>query len=995
MTTENTKRDAAAVLNEVALPRVEDFREDRLMASLSKLVNLARGAPGNLPGATAKDVRDELGNDLFIRTLVDLMGDYSKFSQRAALAVAHAVATPDVIVDDEKSWHPSTDTSRQHLLGQNTAFLQALVTWLQRATEKHKNSEETSVVICQCVRSLCIDPPTAAKMNDAEAVPPLLILLRRHSQRKKTSSKLIVQAAAGALVALSIWRPQIVAFHGGIPLLIDLLSRLRGVARLSATQIIAQIVQNPPDARKVLEHGGLLPIFHLAALRRSDPVLATTREAALWCLVRIATSSKHRIAHPVLPRIILRALQSERSRIRHAGLVLFKLVVPEDYYWAPHLQDTARPFVAASLEHSEPVRVAAADIIATVYTTNTDRLLIALGQEPTTGLESGLPDVDLDPDGYHTLVYGTPSVSDKKKKKKKRRDDDMELPAARLYVYDEDEIEAIQRGGRIKKSKDPKVPREVQLTNFQLSWQTRGGDETFFVAGEDIQDCHPATTEVLTSLGYPPETLDVETSFIVRSRKGVMLFGSVADAVNLKKRSSVEKSRSLRAPWIERFLTLRDAAAKANFSKSISKKKKNGYSSITPRLWEDLVAHPVDAPKREKGHPDVLGNLFTMALEARTKTDVAMTSLEALMNLCLHPGINRHVRETYEADILEIPSTIRAFLDEDNQVAVKKLELLVLFRELDLLDENVSRLNPTIRATFRKVVINWRRHLGYKALDVVRDQFDAATLRRLEETFAEIDEDGSGYISASELGNFFTQKMKTRLSKKQLREIVEEVDVDGNGVVDFEEFLLVVKNMKSMRSIQSKLGVALQGGGGNFLDLTKNVVFASKKKKKMKMKQDLEVSRMIRSEDEELALEDQVRQLKAVSLRYRLDRKQRANQWHFACRETFRTVSQDNLMGRVTLDGAFRLLLKRRDLLDNLGFVYKDTLALVKVPRFKEEYDGALNAVTYDALCACAEELDNVLTYPDFESTLFRVVSQYRKNTEEDPEESSEDEEND
>ena len=37
-------------------------------------------------------------------------------------------------------------------------------------------------------------------------------------------------------------------------------------------------------------------------------------------------------------------------------------------------------------------------------------------------------------------------------------------------------------------------------------------------------------------------------------------------------------------------------------------------------------------------------------------------------------------------------------------------------------------------------------------------------------------------------------------------DIVDEIDVDGNGEIDFEEFLLVIKNMQNPGAVQSKLG---------------------------------------------------------------------------------------------------------------------------------------------------------------------------------------------
>ena len=113
------------------------------------------------------------------------------------------------------------------------------------------------------------------------------------------------------------------------------------------------------------------------------------------------------------------------------------------------------------------------------------------------------------------------------------------------------------------------------------------------------------------------------------------------------------------------------------------------------------------------------------------------------------------------------------------------------------------------RARFRLVVLHWRKFLGYKLLSNVADSFDEPTLRKLQETFASIDQNASGALSPEDFGRLFA-KMKMPLSKTQLLEIVHEVDIDGSGTIDFEEFLLVIKNTKNMRGVQSKLGVALR-----------------------------------------------------------------------------------------------------------------------------------------------------------------------------------------
>ena len=59
--------------------------------------------------------------------------------------------------------------------------------------------------------------------------------------------------------------------------------------------------------------------------------------------------------------------------------------------------------------------------------------------------------------------------------------------------------------------------------------------------------------------------------------------------------------------------------------------------------------------------------------------------------------------------------------------------------------------------------------------------FDKETLLKLQELFAELDADGSGYLDAEELGVLF-KNMRMPMGQRELDDIVDEIDVDGNGV---------------------------------------------------------------------------------------------------------------------------------------------------------------------------------------------------------------------
>jgi len=62
--------------------------------------------------------------------------------------------------------------------------------------------------------------------------------------------------------------------------------------------------------------------------------------------------------------------------------------------------------------------------------------------------------------------------------------------------------------------------------------------------------------------------------------------------------------------------------------------------------------------------------------------------------------------------------------------------------------------------------------------------------------FSQFDKDGSGYISAKELGDCFTA-VGHSVPGYKLREIIESVDKDKNGKVSFDEFKEIYKQTTS------------------------------------------------------------------------------------------------------------------------------------------------------------------------------------------------------
>eukprot|EP00091_Calanus_sinicus_P011141 TRINITY_DN2533_c1_g1_i3.p1 TRINITY_DN2533_c1_g1~~TRINITY_DN2533_c1_g1_i3.p1 ORF type:complete len:149 (-),score=61.23 TRINITY_DN2533_c1_g1_i3:31-477(-) len=65
-------------------------------------------------------------------------------------------------------------------------------------------------------------------------------------------------------------------------------------------------------------------------------------------------------------------------------------------------------------------------------------------------------------------------------------------------------------------------------------------------------------------------------------------------------------------------------------------------------------------------------------------------------------------------------------------------------------------------------------------------------LAEFKQAFDEFDEDGSGEISTKELLGVM-RAMGQNPTEEELNTLVMEIDVDGNGIIDFEEFVAMMK----------------------------------------------------------------------------------------------------------------------------------------------------------------------------------------------------------
>lgn len=96
--------------------------------------------------------------------------------------------------------------------------------------------------------------------------------------------------------------------------------------------------------------------------------------------------------------------------------------------------------------------------------------------------------------------------------------------------------------------------------------------------------------------------------------------------------------------------------------------------------------------------------------------------------------------------------------------------------------------------------------------------FDSAQRSKLKKVFKELDKDHSGALDVDEL---YEPLLALGLveSRQEVQELVNKVDIDSSGIIEFEEFLNVIKNAKTT-------------GGENtliqfFKDLTNGKIFGN------------------------------------------------------------------------------------------------------------------------------------------------------------------------
>ena len=70
-----------------------------------------------------------------------------------------------------------------------------------------------------------------------------------------------------------------------------------------------------------------------------------------------------------------------------------------------------------------------------------------------------------------------------------------------------------------------------------------------------------------------------------------------------------------------------------------------------------------------------------------------------------------------------------------------------------------------------------------------------ALKEQIKEQFRGCDQDNSGFIDESELMELM-KSLNVDISEEKLGDMVQDIDVDGNGLVDFDEFVMMIHKAK-------------------------------------------------------------------------------------------------------------------------------------------------------------------------------------------------------
>ena len=89
-----------------------------------------------------------------------------------------------------------------------------------------------------------------------------------------------------------------------------------------------------------------------------------------------------------------------------------------------------------------------------------------------------------------------------------------------------------------------------------------------------------------------------------------------------------------------------------------------------------------------------------------------------------------------------------------------------------------------------------KRHNGELMRQRLNIPFDK--IESYRKAFNLIDENGSGFITAEEIFQFF-EDIGSKITLKEVEDMINEIDKDGNGELEFEEFISVMEKVYEER----------------------------------------------------------------------------------------------------------------------------------------------------------------------------------------------------
>ena len=231
-----------------------------------------------------------------------------------------------------------------------------------------------------------------------------------------------------------------------------------------------------------------------------------------------------------------------------------------------------------------------------------------------------------------------------------------------------------------------------------------------------------------------------------------------------------------------------------------------------------------------------------------------------------------------------------------------------------------------------------------------------------------------------------------------------EITLSHAGEIDFEEFLLVIKNMQNPGAVQSKLGVAVQKGvkkgvfqttmKGGAKALFEGVAGAAKEipgARRQNLRHAVDDNRREKLREEIKEIDKDVLKYQKVDPKRRMRRAHLNASWAAACRQTFE-LAKDWGDGVCATEPLLQTLVANPELVEKLGFCSKPK-GWAQDAQLYKQYQSMLDiAASYGTLSRAAQdaglafddndegtiqsgEFDNQdWSYREFEEAVVRLV---------------------